>query len=102
MVPLLGSLKPREDSPRMPTLTILFLIIAEALSKMLKEAKTNGVLKGVRVSESEIVSHLLFVDDIFCSVNGARGDIQALRKIIDRYCLATGMSINLEKSCIIT
>jgi hypothetical protein len=88
----------RQGCPLSP---FLFLIIAEALRKMLKEAKTSGVLKGIRVSESEIVSHLLFVDDIFCSVNGARGDIKALRKILNRYCLATCMSINLEKSCII-
>jgi len=63
---------------------------------MIKEARTNRVLKGFRVLDSKIVSHLLFVDDVLCSVNGPRGDIQNLRKILDRYFQATGMSINLE------
>jgi hypothetical protein len=58
-----------------PLSPFLFLIIAEDLRKMLKEAKKNGVMQRVRVSDSKIISHLLFVDDIFYRVNGTQGDI---------------------------
>jgi hypothetical protein len=84
-----------------PLSHFLFLIITEALSRMLKEARTNGMLRGVKVSESKMVSHLLFVDDILCSVHGSYGDLSTLKNIFFMYSKATGMMVNMVKSCII-
>jgi hypothetical protein len=42
---------------------------------MIKEAKENKVLRGFKVSDSKIVSDLLFGDDIFCSVNETHGNL---------------------------
>jgi hypothetical protein len=84
-----------------PLSPFLFLLIVEALRKMIKEACSNGLLRGIRVSESERVSHLLFVDDVLCSVYGSLSDVSRLKRILDSYCKATGMQINPEKSCIV-
>jgi hypothetical protein len=46
----------------------LFFIIEESLWRMLKEEGLNGSLRGVKVSESEEVTRLQFIDEIFCSV----------------------------------
>jgi hypothetical protein len=48
-----------------PLFPFMFLIISEALRKMLLEAKNSGLIRGVKVSTRETISHLLFVDDIF-------------------------------------
>lgn len=79
----------------------LFLIIVEALSRLIKEARSNGLIRGVRICESEEVSHLLFVDDIFCSMVGSQRDLSSFESILNLYCSATGMMVNMEKSCII-
>jgi len=78
-----------------------FLIIVEALSIILKEVGSNGSLRGIKVSESEMVSHMLFVDDVFCNVFGSLRDVSMLKIILDQYCRARRILINLEKSCIL-
>jgi hypothetical protein len=63
MDPLLISLKPQEVSDMdAPSLHLFFLIIVEALSKLMKESIENGALRGVRVSDTETVSHLGYED----------------------------------------
>jgi hypothetical protein len=57
----------------------IFLIIAEALIQMLKETKEIGVLGGLRVTKREMVSHLLFVDDILCCIQGMHRDLSTLK-----------------------
>jgi hypothetical protein len=47
-----------------PLSPFLFLIMVEALSKLINDAKENGDLKGVKVIEQEYISHCIFVDDV--------------------------------------
>jgi len=61
----------------------LFLIITKALSRLLKEARQQGALKGVNVPDREEVTHLQFVDDIFYSVKGTFHDARALKDSLD-------------------
>jgi hypothetical protein len=82
-----------------PLSPFLFLVIVEALSRMMKEVISNDKLKGIKVSESETITHLLFVDDVLCSVLCSLKNMSTLKRILDLYCRATGMLINLEKSC---
>ena len=49
---------------RFPLSPFIFLFAAEGLSMLIKDAKRKGVLKGIRISKSFYISHLLFVDDI--------------------------------------
>jgi hypothetical protein len=54
-----------------PLSHFLFLFIAESLILLIKEARSKGLLRGIAVSESESITHLLFVDDIFFCLHGS-------------------------------
>jgi hypothetical protein len=47
------------------------------------------------------VTHLLFVDDIFCSFFGSQRNLNSFKTILNLFCSATGMKVNMEKSCLI-
>jgi hypothetical protein len=51
----------RQGCPLSP---LLFILIVEGLSRIIKEAEGNGSLKGVSIGASCNITHLLFVDDI--------------------------------------
>jgi hypothetical protein len=72
-----------------PLSPFLFLIIVEALSRVLKEAKRSGVLRGIKVTDSEEISHFLFMDDIFCSIFGSVRDAKSLKDNLDLFYKAT-------------
>lgn len=44
------------------------------------------------------VTHLLFVNDLLILFDGSRRDVAKLNKIIELFCKATGIRINIEKS----
>ena len=52
----------------------LFLLIMEGLSRCIIDERDRGRLKGIRIAEDCILTHLLFVDDIFLFLNGSLGD----------------------------
>ena len=43
---------------------LLFLLVAEGLSRDLREAKRQSSLKGIQISQNLYITHLLFVDDV--------------------------------------
>jgi hypothetical protein len=88
----------RQGCPLSP---FLFLIVAEALSKLIKEARSNGILEGIEVFESELVTYLLFIDDIFCSLFGSQMNLNSFKSILNLYYSTTGMKVNMEKSYLI-
>ena len=53
---------------------------------LIKDAKRKGVLKGIRISKSFYISHLLFVDDI-----------RENKKLLNIYYKSLGMLINMNK-----
>jgi len=59
----------RQGDPLSP---LLFVVVMEALSRMLNESMLQGLLSGfsvgIRENEALVVNHLLFADDtlIFC------------------------------------
>jgi hypothetical protein len=76
----------------------LFLIIAEGLRKLIKNSKTKGLLKGIKVSLEVILTHLLFVDDVMIFGEGSVQEFHMLKSILELFFLATSMLINMEKS----
>jgi hypothetical protein len=83
-----------------PLAPFLFLIVVEALRKLIEDARIKGDLYGV-VAGQEKNSHLLFVDDVTCFINGTLKDITSLHGVLDLYCRATCMEINVDKHCLI-
>jgi hypothetical protein len=55
----------------------------------------------VKVSDSEFISHILFVDDIFYNIQGSIGELVELNSVLELYCRASGMEIKFDKYSII-
>jgi hypothetical protein len=83
-----------------PLLPLLFLIVAEGLSRALLVAKRLGKLKGIRMVNSIFLTHLLFVDDILLFCDDFRRDALKFKVVLDLYCIATGMMVYIAKSTI--
>ena len=88
----------RQGCPLSP---FLFLLIAEALSCIINQACCSGAFKGIPIAGNEILTHILFVDDILLSGSATKDNASSLAKSLDLFQKATGMLINLEKSCLI-
>ena len=51
----------------------LFLIIEDALSRIIQHAKREGSFKGIRINNTVELSHILFVDDVVMLGEGSWG-----------------------------
>ena len=51
----------RQGCPLSP---LLFILVIEGLSLLIKDARSNGLIRGIRISPSLALTHLLFVDDV--------------------------------------
>jgi len=87
----------RQGCPLSP---LLFLLVAEGLSRAIAEASRNGSFKGIKISPSFHLTHLLFVDDVLIFCSGSRRDAESLNSILDLFSKATGMEYNTRKSTI--
>ena len=61
----------RQGCPLSP---LLFLLVAEGLSRALDEAKRMGRFSGICIGEQLAITHLLFVDDVMIFCSGDRRD----------------------------
>jgi hypothetical protein len=92
----------RQGDPLSP---LLFVVVMEALSRMLTVTMDHGLLTGFSVGswnhETLAVSHLLFADDtlIFCEANSKY--FRQLRCIFLCFEVVLGSKINLRKSEIV-
>jgi hypothetical protein len=69
-----------------PLSPFLFLIVAEALNRIIHEQGSKGKIRGVKVYDKESISHLLL-----------EMTFSLLKEFLDLYCKATGMEINYRK-----
>jgi hypothetical protein len=81
-----------------PLSPLLFLLVAEGLSRALISAKNMGDFKGIKTSPNFIITHLLFVDDVLIFCSGRPRDAKTLAEILQLFRDATGMIINSQKS----
>jgi hypothetical protein len=86
---------------RIPSIPLPFFLVANGLSLLIKDARRRGVLKGVKVSNFVNITHLLFFDDVLLFGDGTSQELRSLRTILDLYCKAMGMELNLRKSCML-
>lgn len=84
-----------------PLSPLLFLIIMDALSRLIDSAKRNGDFNGLRITDECTLTHLLFVDDVMIFLDGSIRDSRAFSNIINLFSSATGMLANHSKSSII-
>eukprot|EP00253_Pinus_taeda_P025511 PITA_25511 len=70
---------------------LLFLIVMDGLSGLLANAKRDGSLHGLKISDSFFLTHLLFVDDVLIFLDRSIRDTLTFSKILSLFSLATGM-----------
>ena len=85
-----------------PLSPLLFLLVAEGLSRALQEAKRQGSLKGIQVAPNFFITHLLFVDDVLIFCSRSVRDAITIGESLDLFSKATGMEVNAGKSSITT
>jgi hypothetical protein len=86
----------RQGDPISP---YLFLLAAEGLSCLLRDAMRSGEMSGVQVAPSAPrVNHLLFADDCILFGKAAVLDVTKMKEVLEKYCNASGQRINKDKS----
>uniref|UniRef100_A0A2N9EQD7 Reverse transcriptase domain-containing protein n=1 Tax=Fagus sylvatica TaxID=28930 RepID=A0A2N9EQD7_FAGSY len=89
----------RQGDPLSP---MLFLLIMEVLSRMLRRTVEEGRIKGFHAGKDAItgvcISHLLFADDtiLFCDANPEQ--LLYIRMVLTCFEAVTGLRVNLSKS----
>jgi hypothetical protein len=54
-----------------PLSPFLFILVEEGIIKVMKHARNNGELKGLKVNPSEYLSHIIFVGDVLMFGTGS-------------------------------
>ena len=85
----------RQGCPLSP---FIFLLVADALSRLILKARREGRITGLKVSRTEEVTHTLFVDDVLLFGIGEEENLKEYAVLIEKYKKAIGMMINIEKS----
>lgn len=88
----------RQGDPLSP---YLFIICAEGLSLLFKEAQMNKRIHGCRVARgAPAVTHLMFADDVLVLFKANRDEANEVKQCLKRYESASSQVINFHKSCI--
>ena len=69
---------------------------------MIVDARSKGLLKGIRVTDGFSLTHILFVDDVLIFCRDAYLEWSLYYDIIRSFCNASGMEINPTKFSFIT
>jgi hypothetical protein len=85
----------RQGCPLSP---LLFILIMESLSILLKQGQEAGNLTGIKVSRVIKVLHLIFVDDVIIMTKASVAEWKLVKNILDQFCGASGLGINHVKS----
>ena len=84
---------------------LLFLVMMEVFSRMVKRMEGAGLLSGFRVDgmrgRGECVSHLLFGDDTILFCDAEVEQILHVRLLLLGFQAVTGLKVNVAKSEIV-
>ena len=82
-----------------PLFFLLFLLIMEVLSRILKKIEEGGLIQGFRVgpinSTGIHISHLLFVDDTILFYDASREQILSTRLVLTYFQVFIGLEVNV-------
>ena len=76
---------------------ISYFVFIEGLSLLIADARRNGLIRGIQISPTLALSHLLFVDDVILMGSGTLQEWAAF-EILDTFSKVSGMLISMEKS----
>ena len=81
-----------------PLSPLLFLLVMEGLSLLINDTHKKGRIKGIKISTSIALTNFLFVDDVVLFGLGTLEEWLVYKENLDLFCLASGMSIIVDKS----
>jgi hypothetical protein len=81
-----------------PLSPLLFILVMEGLSLLLKKGHVEGKLSGIKVSRIVKILHLLFVDDVLIMTNDSLQEWREIKEILKIFCCTTRLQINWSKS----
>jgi len=92
--------KPRKGLRQGDPLTLfLFLIVAEGLTGLVREAKSSNLLQGVVVGGNGVhVDLLQFANDMIIFCQPTYRDVLSVKVIMRSFELASGLRVNFQKS----
>jgi len=85
----------RQGCPLSP---MLFILVLEGLSLLLKESKVAGNIACIKVSRMIRILHIFFVDDILIMTNATINEWIEIDRIMNFFCKASGLKVNKQKS----
>ena len=81
---------------------MLFLLVMEVFSRMLRRMEEAGIIKGLKVrgvgGDKLCVSHLLFTDDTILFCNPSVEQFLRIRMLLTCFIAIIGLKINVSKS----
>ena len=80
-----------------PLAPLLFLVVAEGLSRAIIAAKKLGIYRGISSGNNISLTHVLFVDDIVMITDGSAQSLSNLYEILMDFTKATRMITNEDK-----
>ena len=83
----------RQGCPLSP---FLFLLIVDALSRIIFYVKRTGSFKGIKITISVDLTHILFVDDVVMMGEGTQENLKEEEKIMELYKKAMGCTSMLK------
>ena len=93
----------RQGDPLSPPL--LFLLIMEVLSRIVKKTEDSGLLRGFQVgpvnSIGVRISHLLFANDTILFCDASRDQLLSIKLALSCFQAFTGLKVNVGKSEIV-
>ena len=88
-----------------PLSSLLFLLVREVLSRLLKRAEDGGFLSGFQASPNTTgglhISHLLFADDTILFCDASEEQLLHIHMVLIFFEAITGLKVNVGKSEIV-
>lgn len=86
----------RQGDPLSP---LLFNLVGEALSCMIKTGARENLFRGITLKEGSVqMTHLQFADDVILFLNDDYSSILGIKRILQCFQVISGMKVNFTKS----
>ena len=72
-----------------PLSPLLFILVIEGLSLLIVDARIHGLIRGIKISSSLALTHLLFVDDVILMGTGTLQEWATLDVLLETFCKAS-------------
>nr|KYP45153.1 Putative ribonuclease H protein At1g65750 family [Cajanus cajan] len=84
-----------------PLAPFLFVLVAEGLTGLVREASNSDLFRGIKVgSKGELVNILQYADDTIFVGEASVENVRTLKVILRGFELASGLKVNFYKSCL--